>query len=442
MEGKESLPERKIATDTAADLSAQQTFRRRRVFAAIYFSYIGYYITRKGYGVLKKPIGDAFQLDAAALAHIWTAFLLAYMIGQFISGLLGRKWGPRVLLLTGMAISLGCNVAFGFTNSYATLIGFMILNGLAQSSGWPGIIGTVAFWLRPQERGTIMGLLSTNYVVGNIAVKLLVSLVWTWAGWRTAFWACSLVMAAIWLLVFYWQRNQPEDEGLPAITDSEKFPKDPLRHRSVSLSDILRFACKPVILVMGVTYFSIKFLRYALDSWLPYFLATGKSAVNVATAGYYSTIFDWAGLVGALLAGWLLDRFFRGRWQLLCFLLTMGMVLSYGLVLRFGGISPLLMASLYGLVGFLLYGPDSLIAGAAAIEEAGEKNAILASGMINGIASLGPVIQEEVIGRLYAGSQDVQIINQLYFVISAIAAILLLYLMIMQKRKLRHHDLK
>lgn len=404
---------------------------RTKVLVSTYFSYAGYYITRKGYGVLKKPIGDEFGLDAGELAHIWTAFLVAYTLGQFLNGVLGRRSGPRVLLLTGMAISLGCNIAFGFANSYATFLGFMVLNGFAQASGWPAVLGTAAQWVKAKERGTVIGILSTNYVVGNIGVKLLVAFVWTYAGWRTAFWACSLVMVGFWLLVFLWQRNRPEDVGLASIVDEEREVKN---EEKPDFSHILHIALRPAVLAMGITYFSYKFLRYALDSWLPYFLATGKNAVSVAAAGYYSTIFDWAGFAGIIVAGWMMDRFFNGRWQMLCLLLTIAMVVCYGLILRLGGSHPLLLASIYGLVGFFLYGPDSILPGAAAVSVAGEREAVLTSGVINGIGSIGPIVQEEVIGYLFSRYQDVHYINMLYFVLSGFAMLFLLILMLSRRR--------
>ncbi len=414
-------------------LSHEQKIWRWKVLTSTYFAYVGYYFARKGYGVLKKPIGDEFGLDASALAHVWSVFLITYMIGQFVNGALGRKLGPRVLLLSGMAISMGCNIVFGFANSYATLTGFMILNGLAQATGWPGVLGSAAFWLRAKERGTVLGIMSTNYIIGNIGVKMLASFVWTYAGWRTAFWACSLVMGGFWLLVLLWQRNRPEDVGLLPIADGEEKSIQPSIWRGVRLKDILRVATRPVILTMGITYFTFKFLRYALDSWLPYFLATGENSVSIATAGYYSTLFDWAGLAGVLAAGWLLDRFFRGHWQLLCLLLTVGMTFSYWLVLRYGGMSPLLMAVLFGLVGFMIYGPDSIFPGAAAIEVAGEREAVLTAAVINGIGSIGPVVQEEVIGFLFAKYQNVHSINQLYFGISALAGMMIFALMLSRK---------
>ena len=82
--------------------------------------------------------------------------------------------------------------------------------------------------------------------------------------------------------------------------------------------------------------------------------------------------------------------------------MAFGLVGGYFLVLQFGQ-DPVAMAFSFGLVGFMLYGPDSLLCGAASVQVAGEKNAVAVAGIVNGLGSIGPVIQEEVIGWLMSG---------------------------------------
>ena len=54
-----------------------------------------------------------------------------------------------------------------------------------------------------------------------------------------------------------------------------------------------------------------------------------------------------------------------------------------------------------GLVGFTLYGPDALLSGAGAVDIGGRRLATFAAAFISGIGSLGPVVQEVMIGKLY-----------------------------------------
>ena len=264
------------------------------------------------------------------VANIWTAYLVGYMAGQFICSFIGRKLGPRLLLLGGLGASMAINVVFGFANSYATFLGFMLFNGLVQAAGWPGSVGGVAEWLRRKERGTIMGFWSTNYLVGNIVVKLLGGFLLLHFtnkynghyGVRYAFLGCTLVAFGIWWLIFFWQRSKPEDVGLDPIVDHEH-PADRAVISStkehISFREFSWLILNPIVPLMGLAYFSIKFLRYALDSWLPTFL--DLQGMNVGEAAYYSSIFDWAGLAGAIVAGIALDRIFRSRWEIVCLIM-------------------------------------------------------------------------------------------------------------------------
>lgn len=406
---RERSNEEKGTSTTLPILQREQYEWRWRILIATYCSYAGYYLCRKAFSLCKNSIGEDFSLSATELGHIWSTFLLAYMAGQFFNGLVGRKLGPRLLLLTGMAISLGCNIIFGFSNRYETFIGFMILNGLAQASGWPGNVGGVAHWLRKEERGRIMGVWSTNYLAGNLGVKFLAGFMLGYLGWRSAFWACSVGMGLIWLLFYLLHRNRPEDVGLePIVVQDDECDVSAAERQHSAFAGYLHVLCNPVIVLMGLTYFTLKFLRYSLDSWLPYFLSKSEFQLTGDLAAYYSTIFDWAGFAGVILSGWALDRLFKGNWRLLCALMAAGMTLSYILVIQYGTLGPLILACLYGLVGFMLYGPDSILNGAGAISSAGRFDALTAVSIINGIGSIGSVVQEEVIGRLYDHYQSLE----------------------------------
>ena len=314
--------------------------------------------------------------------------------------------GPGVLLLGGLGLSILCNVIFGFTNSYATFLVFMFFNGLVQASGWPGSVGGVAHWLRRGERGFIMGLWSSSYLIGNILVKSVGGLLLEQWGWRWSFWGCTLISFAFWWLIWFWQRTTPADVGLDPVAvseDEEGEAVQGLQKEQISVGEYFRIALNPVILVMGVGYFCIKFMRYALDSWLPTFL--NLQGFGVGQASYYSQIFDIAGLAGVLLSGWAMDRIFRGRWERLCCLMGLGMVLGYCAVAWYGA-NPYLLAFCYGIVGFMLYGPDTLLCGAAAVEVAGNLNGVAVAGIVNGLGSIGPIFQEEIIGALMRGTGE------------------------------------
>ena len=428
---------------TSKTLSRAQITWRWRILIASYFAYGGYYLTRKTFTICKTTIAKDLNWELGDTAHIWTAFLVAYMLGMFINSFIGRRWGPRVLLLGGLGCSIGFNVTFGFANSFATFLVFMFFNGLVQASGWPGSVGAVSHWLRPAERGTIMGFWSTNYLFGNMLVKSVGGYLLGASGWRWSFWGCTLLSCAVWWLVFFWQRNRPQDVGLEPIIEEQPSSARAVEASQadrVTLKQYAQLATNPIILAMGASYFCVKFLRYALDSWLPAFL--NIQGLDVARASYYSQIFDFAGLGGVVLAGWALDRWFRGNWAAVCACMAVGVIAGYVAVINFGG-SPIAVAVCFGLVGFMLYGPDTLLCGAASVQVAGEKNAVAVAGLVNGLGSLGPVVQEQVIGWLVRGhvEQGMRNTNRLALSVSlfmtCLLAIVAWRLHLLDKRRAR-----
>ncbi|NLV45686.1 MAG: MFS transporter [Candidatus Hydrogenedentes bacterium] len=410
--------------DETTRLSHEQQVWRIRILVSTYLGYAGFYLVRKVFTICKStlaaPVDEGgYGMGFEAVANIWTAYLIAYMLGMFISSFIGRKWGPRVLLLGGLGLSMICNIVFGFANSYATFLVFMFFNGLVQSAGWPGTVGAVAEWLRKKERGTIMGFWSTNYVVGNIVVKslggfLLATFSVRYGGYmgvRYSFLGCTLLAFAIWWLLYFWQRNRPQDAGLAPIVnldgEADRSVRASIAER-VTFKQYLDLLLNPVVPLMGCCYFCVKFLRYALDSWLPTFL--DLQGMDVGQAAYYSSIFDWAGLAGAIMAGVALDNVFKGRWERVCLVMSLGTALGYLAVARFGA-NPYMLAFTYGLVGFMLYGPDTLLCGAGSVIVAGERNAVAVAGIVNGMGSIGPVIQEQVIGRIMAGREPAEAVT-------------------------------
>lgn len=393
-------------------LTPEQKWWRMKVLISTYLAYVGYYFCRKVYGLIKTSLHEDFGWEYDAIGAIWTYFLVAYMIGQFTNGYIGRRFGPRVLLVGGLGVSIVCNVVFGLNSNYWVFAAIMFVNGLVQATGWPGAVGGVSHWIRPFERGRVMGIWGTSFIVGNLIVKWVGSLllgvhVLGLAPWRVSYFGCTAIGLSIWLLVVLWQRDKPEDIGLEPIVDVAKdAPGRAIRASNAvhaTFEDYLKLAMNPLILAMGLGYFNLKFLRYALDSWLPTFL--NLQGLTKTEAGIYSTLFDLGGILPAMLAGYILDRYFRGNWARLCLYSGFGLMGGYVCVLIFEA-NPIMVAISFGLVGFMLYGPDSMLCGAASVAVAGERNAVAVAGIINGIGSCGAILQEVVIGKLLASNDD------------------------------------
>lgn len=411
--------------DYAPDSAAYRPWQIK-ILIATWLAYAGYYFCRKPFYVAKAGMSVAMGLSAFDLAQIGTAYLVAYMVGQFSSAFFGRKMGPRLLLLAGMGISIMSGVLFGISNSYWMFMLFIGLNGLAQGTGWPGCIGSLAFWFRRKERGSVLGIWSTCYQLGPIAATVLASFLLGTAGWRWSFFGGSIVLLAIWFVVLCLHPNRPENAGLPPLMDEEE-----TRGGNVSGWDRNVIV---TIVMMGLIYFCIKFLRYALWSWLPWFL-NKNFMMSEANAGYLSIIFDICGFAGVVAGGFISDRIFKGRRALLSFIMLGIMTLSFIILYLLGSKNLLIFTIAIGIAGFMLFGPDSLISGAGAIDVGSKQGALSAAGIINGMGSIGPIFQEQLIGWMYQRYDQSLLPILIMLVIIACLSTLLAFFLLKRSKK-------
>jgi OPA family sugar phosphate sensor protein UhpC-like MFS transporter len=397
---------------------------RIRVFAATWLSYVGFYFCRKPFSAAKSAIGEQNGWDTATLGNIWAAYLVAYAIGQFLASRMGSWLGPRKNVLIGMALSVVVTLAMGIAPTWEVMAGLVFVNGLAQATGWSGNVGTMAHWFHKHERGRVMGFWSTNFTIGSLLSGFTMAFVLgsassSTAPWEWCFYVGSMVLSCVWLQFYFLQRNRPEDVGLMPIddpvtaVDESKIKDEPL--------GLTREQWTNLLLVAGF-YFFAKFIRYAVWSWSAYFLERSYGLKGDA-ANMYAIVFDVAGILGVIATGWNSDVFFKSRRAGVSLIMMVGMMGATALLIAFGGTSVVIFTVLLGAVGFFLYGPDALLTGAGAMDIGSRRAAVFSAGVISGFGSMGPIVQELVIARMYdSKSGDLGPVFQLLFGSATLAA--------------------
>src|SRR5262249_52426644 len=136
-------------------------------------------------------------------------------------------------------------------------------------------------------------------------------------GW--AFWQATLLLLAIAALFAFWAHLSPEHCGLSPPDDGEPRPA-PVAPTAAEAPDSERNSIR-FLIALGLLYFSFKFLRYALDSWVP-LIVEDHFGRSTFVAAYVSTAYDWLGFAGVLFAGVVSDRYFGARRSPVIFLLT------------------------------------------------------------------------------------------------------------------------
>jgi sugar phosphate permease len=144
---------------------------------------------------------------------------------------------------------------------------------------------------------------------------------------------------------------------------------------------------QPAVLLLGLAYTGLKFVRYTFFAWCPYYLASKVGLANDVSA-YVSNGFEVGGVIGLAAGGWFGDRYFSSNRVRLALVALLGMiaaVLVFRMISQGGGV----WGNVAGLaaIGFFLYIADSIVSGTAAQDIGGAESTASAAGIINGIGS-------------------------------------------------------
>jgi OPA family glycerol-3-phosphate transporter-like MFS transporter len=197
------------------------------------------------------------------------------------------------------------------------------------------------------------------------------------------------------LLLFVRLRDKPEDAGLPHIRDDEAPPLPAATAApaaDLSVWDIIRLTLSSRVLwILAVSYFCFNAVRYAFMNWSVQYFAAFHS-IDIKGSALRAVAFPLVGALGAISSGWVSDRFFQGRRAPVCslMLLVLGGLCLLLIVVPAG--QPTAATALIALAGFMIYGPDAILSGAAAIDLAHPKAAASATGFIMAMGNLGNAI--------------------------------------------------
>jgi len=380
-----------------------------RIFWLLWTAYASYYLCRVNFAVAQPLILKEFpDWTNTQVGAIPSTYAIFYAIGQVVNGSLCARWGARHMMSLALVFAAITNFLFSRTSSYSTMLVLWAVNGYAQSAGWSLLVQTIANWTTSQRRGTVIGLISTCYTVGNVLSWLLAGTLCDAVGWRAAFWVPSLVLIPVVAVFYLFLRNAPEDAGFPPVRDDGVEATPAARGRSdpagppttLSIFDILRVTFSNRILwILGIGFFCMNAVRYSFMNWSVQYMADFQGR-TIKGSAFTAIAIPLIGSLGAIAAGWASDTWFGKRRAPVCAIMQIGLAIVcviFTLVPRGDWV---LATALLGLAGFLIYGPDMLMSGAATVDISHPRAASIATGFTMCMGALGSIFSGAGIGWL------------------------------------------
>jgi len=379
-----------------SDDKIDPTYKRLRlqVFLGIFLGYAGYYLVRKVFS-LAMPDLIALGYSRTELGFALSGVSVAYGLSKFIMGNVSDRSNARRFLTFGLVLSAITMIAMGLlpvaTSSIGIMFVLLLLNGWFQGMGWPPCGRVMVHWFSIRERGTKMSIWNVAHNVGGGIIGPLAILgVAIFTDWHSKLYFPGFVALGVAFIAWLLIRDTPQSCGLPNIEKykddypdsySEKYEVE-MTAKEIFMKYILK---NKLLWSIAFANAFVYLVRYGVLDWAPLYLEEAKG-FSIKETGWAYFAYEWAGIPGTILCGYLSDKVFKGKRAPVSIIY---MVLVFVSVLMYWFSQSILMNSIALIcIGFLIYGPVMLI-GVHALDLVPKKAAGTAAGLTGLFGYLG-----------------------------------------------------
>jgi MFS transporter, OPA family, glycerol-3-phosphate transporter len=369
---------------------------RWQVFAGIFIGYAGYYLVRKNFSMAMPDLIEK-GFSKSQLGVALSGVSIAYGISKFLMGNVSDRSNARTFLTLGLVLSALSMIVMGVfqfaTSTIAIMFLLLFLNGWFQGMGWPPCGRVMVHWFSLKERGFKMSVWNTAHNIGGGLVgPLAIAGIAIFGSWQSKFYFPGFIALIFALIAYILIRDTPQSCGLPPI---EKYKNDyasnyteehekELSAKRIFFDYVFN---NRVLWYIAFANAFVYLVRYGVLDWAPTYLKEAKGfTVNESGWAYFA--YEYAGIPGTIICGWLSDKVFRGR-RAPATIIYMALVLC-AVVLYWKNPPghPVVDNIALIIIGFLIYGPVMLI-GVQALDLVPKKAAGTAAGLTGLFGYLG-----------------------------------------------------
>lgn len=279
--------------------------------------YFTSYLTRYSYAAALTAIISDLSVSKQIASIAITGAFISYGIGQIISGILGDKFPPRVIIFTGLLMSSLINLTVCFLKDIIILNIIWFFNGFFQSLIWPPLVRILAANMNRAQYKKATLFVFTASSLASVVVYLIFPLAINISGWRAGFTVIStigIIVSFIWILMTKNISNHIEKHA--EITPNLK--KDE------------RLSVIPMLIPILFLTASHGVLKDGISTWMPtYIFEVFKLGISNSIVS--AAILPVFGIVSFVIVSWI-DSKFKNELKSSALLFTLSFISSVALV--------------------------------------------------------------------------------------------------------------
>lgn len=239
--------------------------KSKLIVAALWLVYSASYFIRTCYAASIASIVGEGIYDKGEVGLIGTAFFVCYGVGQLISGLIGDKVNPFVMIVFGASAGAVSCFCMAFTDRLIFMLAVWALNGFFQSMLWSPILRIFSETIdKILQKKAILNI-ALSLPVGTICAYLASTVIIKYLNWKYVF-VCGgicILLAAVLVLVvtLCFKKDITVTEIQPNIFQNQQSIK--------SEKSLLSLAMMSGLFLIMLPSFLHGMMRDGITNWVP-----------------------------------------------------------------------------------------------------------------------------------------------------------------------------
>lgn len=271
-------------------------------FVLLYIAYCISYIDRAAISLALAQIGKDFNLQAADLGIVISAFFLGYAAMQVPGGWLSDRFGSKYVVIVTIAMWSLFTAFTSLAWSLASLIAIRFIFGIAEGGFPPASIRAIAEVFKKDSRPKMSALLLSSNYAGSMVAPLIMAPLILWLGWRHAFNTIGVAGIVFAVVYFVFVPHLGRSDKANPNTSAKAESRAPMR-------ELMK---NPLLWQLMVVWFGLSCVNKGLDSWMPLYLLQQRG-LDLKTVGVVAPIPFVMATFATAIGGWVMTTFFAER---------------------------------------------------------------------------------------------------------------------------------
>ncbi len=396
------------------------------------------------YGVVLPSVMQQWNLTPLQAGALGSYALFGMMFGALVFGTLADRIGRKKGIAICFVLFSSATILNGFASSPTEFGIFRFLAGLGCGGLMPNAVALMNEYAPKRLRSTLVAVMFSGYSLGGMLAAGVGIYMLPRFGWESMFFAAAIPLLLLPLILWKLpesvgflvrQGRHEQARAILAKVDPElridaadQLQMNDAKGQGVAVLELFREGRALRTLCLWLAFFCCLLMVYALSSWLPKLMA--GAGYSLGSSLSFLLALNFGGMAGAILGGWLGDRFNLGK-VMVAFFVAAAVSIS---LLGFKSPTPLLYCLIF-IAGATTIGTQILLyAGAAQFYGLSIRSTGL--GWASGIGRNGAIVGPLLGGALMAINLPLQLNFIAFAVPGAIAALAMAVFTLSGQRRL------